>query len=316
MLAGCDLLFPGPGGGPDDGLVRAVAPAPITPDGDVAGRATDVVLDLAVPMDPSAPGLPIRAGDEIRVTLPTAFEKTADLPLLDILTCIDAGLACDSVVPLQGWPQSPLGAPAPFGYDLRYDGPRTLVITATEDLLPAPPAAPGLKQIHLLLNSFINPRPGRYPIDVEVVTATETRRGVGHVQVRPAVRPSVHLTTAMVGFQNTLYQTAAPDSLAPLPLDLLLWDGDGAPLDGVTIDGARLVRGGDVVGRVAIDAPPGAAGHTVFLEAPSERIAAPVSGVPAAHLRAFVRAGSAPGAYAITVTLAGGGSVQAFINVP
>jgi hypothetical protein len=53
-----------------DGIVSTVLKAPITPDGDVAGRPTDVVITLDTSLDPEVEGRTLLAGETIKVTLP------------------------------------------------------------------------------------------------------------------------------------------------------------------------------------------------------------------------------------------------------
>jgi hypothetical protein len=300
----------------DGGIIRSIVKAPVAPDGDVAGRTTDLVLNLDVSTDPNEPGFTFRTGDQIKVALPEAFERRSDLPLLDIFACLAQNLACDTAVLLVGWPQGALGAPPPIGYEVSYEGSHTIVFTATEDHLPDAPSNPGLKQIHLLLNNFTNPRPGLYEIGVELATVDGVKHGTGHLGIRPRTRPSIEVTNALhEGFANGNFQETSPHSLTPLPFDFLLWDRTGAPLEGLTIEGGRLVQGGKSVGQITIEAPPGTTGQELFSEAASTGINAPVTGVPAGHLRAFFRAGSATGKYVVTIRVNGGNAVQMVVRV-
>ena len=310
MLTSC-----GSTGGADhnDGIVRSVVSAPVAPDGTVAGRSTDIVINLNVSPDPEQAGYTLRKGDRIRVSLPAAFEQKNAFPLLTIFDCSASYPQCDTMVPLEGWPQGALGAPAPLGYELVREGPRTLVITAMEDFIARPPVNPGLKQIHLLLNSSTNPPPGRYPVGVELSSAGGVKQGTGRVDILSKTRPAIAVTNAFHdNFANGNYQVTAPGSLAPLPFDFLLWDRDGAPLMGVTIDANRLVHGDEVVGRVSIEAPAGAIGQRLFTEKPSVRAKAPVTGIAAGHLRAFFRAGTVPGKYRVSFEL-GDGNVEEMV---
>ena len=57
--------YPATASGPSSsGIVGSVVKAPISPDGDVAGAVTDFVINLAVDMDPSAPGRVLRMGEK------------------------------------------------------------------------------------------------------------------------------------------------------------------------------------------------------------------------------------------------------------
>jgi hypothetical protein len=49
------------------GIVSSVIKAPVAPDGDVAGAATDFVINLSVNMDPAVPGRVLRKGESIRI---------------------------------------------------------------------------------------------------------------------------------------------------------------------------------------------------------------------------------------------------------
>ena len=300
----------------NEGVVRAVVSAPVAPDGMVAGRTTDIVINLDASPDPALSGFTLRKGDRIRVTLPAAFKQKADLPLLTIFDCIAAYPQCDTVVPLKGWPQGALGAPAPLGYVLSREGAHTFVVTATEDFIARPPDHPGLKQVHLLLNSLTNPPPGHYPIGVELLTAEGKKHGTGRADIRARARPAIAVTNAFHdGFANGNYQQVSPGARAPLPFDLLLWDRDGAPMDGVEVDGTRLVRGNERVGRVSIDGPAGATGQDVFANEPSALAKAPVTGIPAGHLRTFFRAGSVPGESVVRFELDGGDAERFVVRV-
>ena len=163
LLAGCPIT--------------SVVKAPITPDGDVAGAPTDLVLNLDKSLDPAFPGRTLLANCAVRVTLPHKFVRVA--PVQDVFTpdCAPGNFQCTTGVFLQGWPQHPIlphFPVPPLGpateYMLTLEGHNTLVFTALKDLSApntSPAPGPGLKQIHLI-NGFLNPkRPGRYPIHLE-----------------------------------------------------------------------------------------------------------------------------------------------------
>ena len=214
-------------------------------------------------------------------------------------------------------------------YSLSMEGTNTIVFTALEDLTPSSPLEPGLKQIHLILIGFVNPHPGKYRIMVEAETgpdgALETGRGALRITPRP--RASINMTSAFnPGTPNTIYQDANAGELTPLPYDFLLWDRNGEPFEGLTIEPAdggrgrrslagRIVHGERVVGRVFIHAPRGATGYSVFTETPSALINSPVSGVPTARMTAKFKAGSSPGRYMLTFSINKGNSVRTFVDV-
>ena len=92
-----------------DGIVSSVVKAPITPDGDVAGAPTDLVINLDTSLDPAFLGRALPAGCSVRVTLPAEFENTG-LPVQDVFTagCSPGNFQCITGVFLQGWPQHPI----------------------------------------------------------------------------------------------------------------------------------------------------------------------------------------------------------------
>ncbi len=144
---------------------------------------------------------------------------------------------------------------------------------------------------------------------------------MGTVQILQEIRPSINVTCAFnQGAPNTIFQKTSPGQLTPLPYDFLLWDRDGKPFEGVTIEtvnlgNAFLKQGQSVVGHVTIDAPTGATGQEVFTSQPSAVVKAPISGVHTARLTAFFRGGSTTGEYKVTFSLNGGNAVQMFMQV-
>lgn len=309
-----------PGGA---GIVVAVKKAPIIPDGVTAGAVTDFVINLDGSFDPNMPGRTLLEGNSIRITLPEEFVNSDDPSLADVGSsedCVPGNLLCTTMVLQQGWPQHPI---PPSKYELSYDGPNTIVLTAKEDLVPGDATAPGLKHLHLMLLSFTNPNPGVYWVKVESETGPdgEVEEGIGLIEITEQQHPSIEVTSVLnEGAPNTIYQTAEAGELTPLPYDFFLWDWDGEPMEGVTVmpfSDSRwlLVQGGRVVGTVMVDAPQGAAEMDVYTEEPSAAAKAPVLGVPTAHLRAFFQAGTKSGDYAVTFELMDGNSAQMHVTV-
>lgn len=188
---------------------------------------------------------------------------------------------------------------------------------------PNPAPGPGLKQIHLI-NGFENPKkPGFYPIQVEFEAGMgcTAESGVANVHIVPKIRPSVEVTSAFnLGAPNTIYQMTTAGDEAPFPWDLLLWDRNGGPLEGVNVeminpDFALLQQGNRAVGHMRIHAPEGAEDQSVA-GGPSVVINAPVKGVPTGLLTVQFTAGSASGRYTTTVALHGGNSLNMFVDVP
>ncbi len=320
----------------DGNIVANIEKASVVPDGDVAGAVTDLLINLDTSLDPDVLGRSLLTGRTIKVTLPDAFVNTGSPPLQDVFsssTCVPGNLQCSTAVLLQGWPQHPILPripPTPPGtgtpqYSLSLEGTNTIVFTANVDLVPgATLPGPGIKQIHLILNGFLNPtQPGSYSISVEAETGPngELETGTGMVRILPQVRPSIGVTSAFnPGAPNTIYQETTPGELTPLPFDFLLWDRTGGPFEGVTVEmvnphHALLKQGEVVVGHVKIRTPPGATGQEVFSEEPSFVINAPITGVPAARLTVFFRAGLTTGKYVVTFALKGGNAVQMFVEV-
>lgn len=299
-------------------LVRSVENAPVIPDGTVAGARTEFVINLDVSPDPNVPGFALPAGKSIRVTLPSAFVNTQELPLASVGSqedCVPGNFQCTTAALLQGWPQRPI----PFGqYALSYDGANTIVITANEDILPQTPNAPGVKQIHLLWLAATNPEEGLYPVHVEIEGTSEGEwlSGYGLLEILPSTRPTVAVTSVFnPGNPNTVYQHARAGTPVPLPYDLLLWDADGNPMNGVTlqkIDASRwlLMQGDQAVGMAAIEAPAGATGQRLIPAGESFQINAPISAAPTARLRTYFQVGSTPGTYTVRFHMRGGNEVH------
>lgn len=332
-------LSPASAKGNHGGIVSSVDKAPIVPAGTTTGESTDIVITLDTSLDPSVPGRTLLAGHTVKVTLPDAFVNSDLVPQIQQVGtagCVPHTpdlLQCNTAVFLQGWPQHPIGPPK---YSLSMEGTNTVVFTANVDLIPNAPGEPGIKQMHLILNSFINPHPGKYKILVQAETgaggAVET--GVGKVHILPKPRASINVTSAFVpGTPNRIYQEIGTEELTPLPYDFLLWDKNGDPFVGVEIvpvDGgnhgkqghapkstkslaAKMVHEGRTVGHVFIERPKGATGYSVFTQSPSTLINSPISTVPTGRMTAFFRTGSEAGDYTLTFSVKGGNSVQMFV---
>ena len=65
----------------DENIVRSVKNAPIVPDGTTTGRPPDFVMTLNSSLNPKIPGRTLLKGNQIKVTLPEAFENTQILIL-------------------------------------------------------------------------------------------------------------------------------------------------------------------------------------------------------------------------------------------
>ena len=307
---------------PANAIVNSIVIAPVALDGDVAGRPTDIVINLDTSLDPQVPGRTLLKGKSIEVTLPDAFINTGKLPVKDVFTegCKPPKLAghCSTAVLLQGWPQRPIRPPVKK-YKLSLKGTHTLVFTALEDLTPKPPEEPGIKQMHLLLFGFNNPSPGRYPIKVVAETGPKgaAEEGTGEVEIVAKVRPLVSITSMLSEPKrlNSIYQETTINSAAPRPYDLLLWNVEGKSFEGVTIQDGKLTHGKDVIGTITIEAPKGATGQKVSAVAPAKARKSPVTAAPTAHLKAVFLAGSKPGTYKTTFAIKDGNSIQMIVRV-
>lgn len=303
------------------GIVDSVIKAPVTADGDVAGARTDIVVNLAIDMDPSVDGRSLMQGATIKVTLPDDFIP-ADPPLpiqQAIAVCIPSSYLCNTAVLLQGWPQRPV--PPPF-YTLSVEGTHTIVFTANQDIIPnTGPVLAGIKQAHLILSGYTNPKPGMYDVQIaaETVPGGPVDYGTGRVHILPKPAPSVNVTSAFSGGANTIYQTTTVGNAAPLPFNLLMWGKGGTPLIGAELvwknaSHSLLQLDGATVGHVRIDAPPGTSGYSVTATGPSFAQNAPVFGNATGRM-VFDFIAAQSGDYIVTYSLNGGNSVQQFVTV-
>ena len=343
---------------PAAGIVAEIKRAWVVPDGDVSGEAAVYLITLEGSLDPAVPGRGLALGGQIRVIFPPEFDLT-DLdvayPLADVPTpaqpCVPTNLQCTTAVLLKGWPEEPYFPPAAFA-TLGIDASdNALVFTAVQDIEPAPPVSPGIKQLFVMLHGVANPSPGQYRIRVEAQTgpggAWET--GSDLLQVLPNPRPSIEATSVLVKAlsgllpggpacgpgtlppnpDNPVYQTTSVGSDAPFVWTFLVWGDDNEPLgdlwfNWVNANHAQLKRHKRTIGQVFIDAPPGASGHRIEvnpLGCPTSLPAAPVIGPtpgigpdPVGRLDMQFKAGDLPGDYITTLTLNNGNSIQMVVT--
>jgi hypothetical protein len=330
------------------GIVGSINKAPVSPDGDVVGAATDFVINLAVDMNPSEPGKMLSTGESIRIKLPDVFvfADRESYPVQNVFgaaNCKPGILKCSTGVLLQGWPQHPILPSFPPGkatqYALSFEpASNTIIYTAHKRITDVPLPGPGIKQAHLILLGFRNPKePGTYPIRVDIIDASGNEResGVGNLIIRPDPAPSINVTSVFVPNDenggnppnpNTIYQKTKVGEAAAMPWDFLVWDTDGKPYAGLEIvqkngDGGTLVHSGKVVGRFSISSPQGATGQKVS-GGPSVALpSTPVIGksfgepIPVGRLTASFTAGSKPGRYFTTFELNDGNSVTMVVDV-
>ncbi|MDP3325918.1 MAG: hypothetical protein Q8S71_20525 [Hydrogenophaga sp.] len=104
-------------------------------------------------------GLTMHAGDSLRLAMPTAFKRNAQ-----VLINPDTDL---NLVLTKGWPQ---GAVRLAGqYRLSYDETlNSIIVKALVDIGSDGANAPGIKMIHLRGRTFNNPMPGEYSGRIQV----------------------------------------------------------------------------------------------------------------------------------------------------
>ena len=316
------------------GIVAAINKAPVSLDGNVRGQPTDYVITLNTSLEPSVPGRSLEAGRTIKVIFPDEFDLSnlGGFPLAGVASgpnCAPGNLVCTTGVLLQGWPQNPI--PPPPNYALSIVD-NAFVYTALQDIVANPPAAPGIKQVHMILHGVENPSPGHYRVRVEAETGPGGSLETGSVllQVLPSPRPSINVTSVFTGLpgplSNTIYQSTTVGGMAPLQWSFLLWGKNGAVLDDVSVqwvsaDKGHLLNAGKLVGQVFIDSPANAVGQQVVLMNSDGLPAAPVIGgtpgigpQPVGRLQLQFFAGSEPGEYVTTLVLTGGNSVQMHVT--
>ena len=271
-------------GAPTEGsLDLSVDRAPISPDGTTAHELTDFVLTFR-DRDPAVAGISMHAGGSVTVQLPPDFTAT--------------GADGDTLILLQGWPQSPPAPPPAFPWTTTVDG-NTVTATMTSDFLVSD-FGPGFKQVHLLLPGFVNPAAGVYDIPVTITPDPASKRrfhGTATVEIIRKSLRSVNIVSVFSGppgppppFFNPLHQAVATGNDAR-QVGMYLWDRgssvkDGVinPLIGVDIimtnaTHGRLVQGTRTLGQVRIDAPPGASEFGLTTGGPSVLGTSAVSGL-------------------------------------
>lgn len=214
-----------------------VAPAPITYDGHVSGQATDYVFMLVADANPATPGLAMKAGEVIRIRMPTEFKRNDQIAV--------KADADTNLVFTKGWPQGAVKLAGQYrvGYD---EKAHAMVVTAIADVAATGGNAPGIKVIHLRGRTFLNPFPGDYPVTVEHLAADGKAMAAwsGAIKVledAPKARlapTNFHLPPGT----NSDYQKAAPGQVMPHHLGLLLWGEAGSAINKVGIAPRDLTR--------------------------------------------------------------------------
>lgn len=213
------------------------SPSPVTFDGNVAARPMDAVFVLVNDANPATPGLTLRAGESLRLSLPAAFKRDAAIAI-----AADADV---NLVLTKGWPQGAVRLAEQ--YRVSYDeAANTMTVTATRDVSAAAANAPGIKVIHLRGRTFVNPAAGAYPVTVTHAGADGKllTRWQGSFTVLDGV-PEARL--APTNFQlapgaNADFQKVLPGQAVANTLGLLLWGPRGVPLNDVGIAPRDLSR--------------------------------------------------------------------------
>lgn len=318
------------------------APAPVSYDGHVAGEATDYVFVLVPDGNPATPGLALKSGEILQLSLSPAFKRNGTVP---IVPDRDTNL-----VLTKGWPQGAVPLVGQYRVDFA-EKEHVIIVTALKDVGNDGPNAPGIKVIHLRGRTFINPGAGGYPVQVthrsadgKVLASWQGGMRVQEEMLEARLAPTnFHVPPGV----NTDYQSVPIGQVAPMHLGVLLWASNGAPLNGVGIaprdlqrfprytggllvqdsnDDKRLDPANDtVVGGIVGAAPKGATGQAATSPVGadgqpvlsgqvlrSDRFqAAAGGGKPNPGLLAIqFRAGSLPGLYRPTVELLKGNSYQ------
>ena len=332
-------------------FVRSIDRAAIAQNGDVVGSTTNLVVTLDRSLHPETPGLDLQPGDRLAFALPEAFDTTniATYPVADFTSspeCKPGNLRCTTLVLLQGWPQSaiiplvPPGSPdAKHLYTIDYDADnRVISAQILPDFAEVPAWGPGIKQVHLTLHGFTNPKlPGRYPIGVTLTGADGTVKaeGFGFATIRGSAGATIFPSSVFSESDdngmpppnpNLFWQKAKVSSQLPMHWDFLMWDAEGRPYETVSLHSSDTahaeIRSGETpIGYVVVSAPPAASGHEVGLVRHRQIGATPIIGKsfgepkPATHMTSSFMTGDVPGRYVITFSMIDGNSSVMIVDV-
>lgn len=312
-----------------DRLRVSVDRAPVTPDGDVAGAPTDLLVTFADP-DPTTPGVALKAGGTVRVRLPKAFVNEGVLPVADTGSAPDCAppvvSACSTAVLTQGWPQSPV---LPFPSVEWEADTNTIVLTANADWPSTGIEQPGPKAVHLLLLGFSNPdQAGMYRLAVEIKpdpNSDRVLRGATRTRIKRSIQPAISPNSQANGappppFPNTLFQSVRPGEPSNT-MTFYMWDGAGEALVGADFaPGAARMRpitdtSGQRVGSVRVRVPRGAKNWSLDSGGPSALGTAFLTGIPVGRMTAvFTTDPDVFGAYTLEFKLANGNTLEHVIR--
>ncbi len=215
----------------------AIAPAPVTFDGNVSGQATDYVFVLVPDANPATPGFGLRAGETLQLALPASFKRN-----VAVAVSSDTDL---NLVLTKGWAQGAVRLAGQYrvGYD---EVQNAMKVTALVDVPASGANEPGIKVIHLRGRTFVNPMPGDYP--VTVTHAAPDGRALGRWQGQLKVldeAPAARLAASnfhLAPGANADFQKVPTGAVAPQNLGLLLWGANGSAMNGVGIAPRDLAR--------------------------------------------------------------------------
>jgi len=316
-----------------------IVPAPISFDGHVAGRATDLVFVLVKDANPAIPGIGLLTGERLMVGLPKVFQRNSASPLRQ-----DADF---NLVLTRGWPQAAVTQKGQ--YHIVYDAKSNSIgVQALVDVKAEGPNAPGIKVIHLRGNTFLNLDPGDHAVRVSLLGADgrEKRAWQGTARIEfdaPSARlapTNFHLAPGT----NSDFQQSGLGKDSPHWLGLLLWGAAGSPMNNVGVaprdlsrhprytggllvqdtngDGRLDISQDKVVGGIIGAAPAGAKGQSATspVKADGKPLLSgqvmrhekyPGGGKPNPGLLAVrFHTGDTPGLYRPTFELIGGNGVQ------
>ena len=200
-------------------LPLTIAPSPVTTDGHVAARPTDLILMLPQAGNAQVPGLAFETGGSITITLPPAFKRNGSRPI--------------NVAVPRGWPQADVCC-----YQASAVG-NMLTITFTTPVRTDGPDAPGVKILaHIRGGAYLNPAAGSYPVTAQIRSAPGaaplTASGSAQILASVPLARIAPTNFLLPRGENANNQTVALSRPAPALLTFLLWRG-GQPLNGVGI---------------------------------------------------------------------------------
>ncbi len=214
-----------------------IAPAPISFDGHVAGRATDLVFVLVKDANPEVPGIGLARGERLMVTLPKDFQRNSASALRE-----DSDF---NLVLTRGWPQAAVRQKGQYRI-VHDENSNAIGVHALTDIKPEGPNAPGIKVIHLRGNTFLNLGPGDHPVRVSLLDAGRREKrawqGTARIEFDPPKARLAPTNFHLAPGTNSDYQRIGAGKDAPHWLGLLLWGSAGGPLDSVGIAPRDLVR--------------------------------------------------------------------------